>query len=169
MLYFSNHFMYRELLLLPLHVILCILTILGLPFHHSMYCVRYNEKGMISSCQSFSLELSLIVRTHNQNIQRIWAEIERWKAAILCTSQVSSELQTLHAFSATIWRKKREEESGWCEIDDLNTSSINAAANVLFCDWWRIQAIHLFLPGTGHSGFLSGAPHVIPFFLDFPG
>lgn len=35
------------------------------------------------------------------------------------------------------------QESRWCEIDDLNTSSINAAADVVFGDWWRIQAIHL--------------------------
>lgn len=36
-----------------------------------------------------------------------------------------------------------DKKSRWCEIDDLNTSSINAAANVLFGDWWRMQVIHL--------------------------
>lgn len=62
--------------------------------------------------------------------------------------QGSSNLQTEHSSSAPIiapiiggWGGQ---ESRWCEIDDLNTSSINAAANVVFGDWWRIQAIHLF-------------------------
>lgn len=60
--------------------------------------------------------------------------------------QGSSDLQTQHSFSASImgwggWGV--DTKSRWCEIDDLNTSSINAAADVVFGDWWRIQAIHL--------------------------
>lgn len=56
--------------------------------------------------------------------------------------QGSSDLQTQHSFSASIMGGG-DRKSRWCEIDDLNTSSINAAADVVFGDWWRIQAIHL--------------------------
>lgn len=70
-----------------------------------------------------------------------WASAPAFPAKF-SDGQGSSDLQTQHSFSASImgWGGRK---SRWCEIDDLNTSSINAAADVVFGDWWRIQAIHL--------------------------
>lgn len=65
---------------------------------------------------------------------------------VLEVVEVCDVLQQSHLMdtAASLWKKgRRGKKNAWCEIDDLNTSSINAAANVLCCDWWRIQAIHL--------------------------
>lgn len=59
----------------------------------------------------------------------------------------------------------REKKSRWCEIDDLNTSSINAAANVLFGDWWRIQAIHLSYQQLTFKILLRFSMYCLYFFI----